>query len=110
MHMHVGTTHEETLAGCIPFNDVELEEAIKKYGFHYRTLLGRFQHLSQWTRLDIQTATQRLAQYQNAPGQLHFDALVQIAKYLRVHPDLPLAMLSTTHYVSNTFTYWTRCR
>ena len=40
--------------------------------------------------MDIQTATQRLAQYQNAPGKLHFDGLVQIAKYLRTHPDLPL--------------------
>ncbi len=70
---------------------MELEAAIKKYGCK-----GQFQHLSQWTWLDIQTATQRLAQYQNAPGQLHFDALVQIAKYLWVHPDLPCSTKITT--------------
>ncbi len=85
--MQAGTAHKEALAACIPYNEVELEDAVKHYGFSYRT---QFQHLSQWTRLDIQTATQRLAQYQNAPGKLHFDGLVQIAKYLCRHPDLPL--------------------
>lgn len=50
-----------------------------------------FQHLCQWTRVDIQPATQRLAQYQNAPGELHFHSLLHLAKYLRSHPDLPLA-------------------
>ena len=65
--------------------------AIKSYGFEYRTLLGEFQHLCQWTRLDIQTAVQRLAQYQNAPGMLHFSGLLQTAKYLRRYPDIPLA-------------------
>ncbi len=43
--------------------------------------------------MDIQTATQRLAQYQNAPRALHFEGLLQIAKYLRFHPDLPLVFL-----------------
>ncbi len=32
-----------------------------------------------WTRLDIQTATQRLAQHQNAPGSLYFEGLLQIS-------------------------------
>ena len=67
-----------------------MKTAIKTYGFEYRTLLGQLQHLCQWTRLDIQTAVQRLAQYQNAPGMLHFEGLLQIAKYLRRYPDLPL--------------------
>ena len=53
--------------------------------------MGQFPHLCQWTRLDIQTAVQRLAQYQNAPGSLHFDAKLKIAKYLRQYPDIPLA-------------------
>ena len=86
-----GTKHEEDLASCTPFNSVELDAAIMKYGFKYRTLLGMFQHLCQWTRVDIQPATQRLAQYQNAPGELHFHSLLHLAKYLRSHPDLPLA-------------------
>jgi len=87
-----GVQHEEALlASCTPYSPSELHKAIQLYGFEYRTLLGQFQHLCQWTRLDIQTAVQRLAQYQNAPGSLHFDALLQIAKYLRQYPDIPLA-------------------
>jgi len=86
-----GVQHEEALASCIPYSPSELHKAIQLYGFEYRTLLGQFQHPCQWTRLDIQTAVQRLAQYQNAPGSLHFDALLQIAKYLHQYPDIPLA-------------------
>ncbi len=71
--MLIGTSHAEALAGCIPFDKIEMEDAIKRYGFHYRILLGQLQHLSRWTQLDLQTATQCLAQYQNAPGKLHFD-------------------------------------
>ena len=71
-----GIQHEEALATCVPYSDVEMKLAIKSYGFEYRTLLGEFQHLCQWTRLDIQTAVQRLAQYQNAPGMLHFAGLL----------------------------------
>ena len=70
---------------------MEMKLAIKSYDFEYRTLLGQFQHLCQWTRLDIQNAVQRVAQYQNAPGMLHFAGLLQIAKYLRRYPDIPLA-------------------
>ena len=86
-----GVQHEEALASCIPYSPSELHKAIQLYGFEYRTLLGQFQHLCQWTRLDIQTSVQRLAQYQNAPGSLHFDALLQIAKHLRQYLDIPLA-------------------
>jgi Reverse transcriptase (RNA-dependent DNA polymerase) len=88
--MITGIQHEELLAGCVPYDDPELKTAVSRFGFTYRTLLGKLQHLCQWTRLDIQTAVQRLAQYQNAPGELHFIALLQIVKYLRAYPDLPL--------------------
>ena len=67
-----------------------MKTAIKAYGFEYRTLLGQLQHLCQWTRLDIQTAVQHLAQYQNSFGMLHFEGLLQISKYLYRYPDLPL--------------------
>ena len=82
-----------TLAIWIPYSPSELHNEIQLCGFEYRTLLGQFQHLCQWTRLDIQTAVQRLvAQYQNAPGSLHFDALLKIAKSLPCqYPDIPLA-------------------
>ena len=46
--------------------------------------------------MDIQTATQQLAQYQNAPGQLYFDGLLHIAKYLRIHPYLPKCYAKNT--------------
>ena len=86
--MIAGIQHEEALASCVPYSDMEMKLAIKSYGFEYRTLLSQFQHLCQWTCLDIQTAVQRLAQYQNAPGMLHFSGLLQTAKYLRRYPDI----------------------
>ena len=86
--MLAGIQHKVAFASCIPYSSLEMKSAIKAYGFEYRTLLGQFQHLCQWTRLDIQTAVQRLAKNQNAPGMLHFEGLLQIAIYLRRYPDL----------------------
>ena len=81
------------LATCIPYDSEGLKHAMMaKHGFADRTLLRQLKHLCQcWTRLDIQTAVQRLAQYQNnAPGELHFLVRLHVVKYLRYHPDLPL--------------------
>jgi hypothetical protein len=48
-------------------------------------------HLALWTRLDIFTTCVVLAQYQNDPSHIHFEAVKQMVGYLRLHPDLPLA-------------------
>jgi hypothetical protein len=56
----------------------------------YRHILGGCMHCALWTRLDILTACLVLAQYQSAPGSLHFRALKHLVGYLRLHPDLPL--------------------
>ena len=45
--MLAGTNHKEALAGCIPYDEAELAEAVTSYGLIYWTLLGQFQHLSQ---------------------------------------------------------------
>ena len=63
-----GIQHEEALASFVPYSDMEMKLVFKSYGFEYRTLLGQFQHLWQWMHLDIQTAVQRLAQYQKLLG------------------------------------------
>ena len=53
-------------------------------------------HIALWTRLDILTACLILAQYQAAPGALHFKALKHLCGYLRLHPDLPLTFNRST--------------
>ena len=78
--MIAGIQHDKALASCFPYSDVEMKLAIKSYGFEYRTLLVQFRNLFQRKQLDIQTVVQRLAQYQNAPGIIHFAGLLQIAK------------------------------
>jgi hypothetical protein len=53
-------------------------------------------HCALWTRLDILTACLTLAQYQAAPGELHFCALKHVVDYLRLHPDIPLTFNRAT--------------
>jgi hypothetical protein len=47
-------------------------------------------HLALWTRLDIFPTCVILAQYQNFPSHIHFEAVKQLVGYLRLHPNIPL--------------------
>jgi hypothetical protein len=87
-----GTKHANELAACPPFSAAELKNAQtgETFGFGFRHVLGACMHCALWTRLDILTACLVLAQYQAAPGLLHFRALKHLAGYLRLHPDLPM--------------------
>jgi hypothetical protein len=78
-----GTAFEARLAGETPASPKELATLEHKFGFKFRTLLGKFMQLSSWTRVDLVTATTRVSQYQSAPGPAHFEALHCMALYLR---------------------------
>ena len=89
-----GTEHANELAACTPYSSSELHTAQtgKTYGFVFRHVLGGCMHCALWTRLDILTACLVLAQYQSAPGTLHFRALKHLVGYIRLHPDIPLTV------------------
>ena len=82
-----GSAYEAKLAGEIPASPSELRSLEHRYGYKYRTILGKFSQLSSWTRLDITTGTTRLSQYQSSPGPLHFDGLQKQCLFLLAHPD-----------------------
>jgi hypothetical protein len=82
-----GSTYEAQLAGETPYTASELLLAERRNGFKFRTLLGKFMQLTNWTRLDLLTATARVAQYQSAPGPIHFEALHRMVLFLRCHID-----------------------
>jgi hypothetical protein len=90
--------HANELAVCPPFSAAELKQAQtgETFGFGFRHVLGACMHCALWTRLDILTACLVLAQYQAAPGLLHFRALKHLVGYLRLHPDLPMTFNRAT--------------
>jgi hypothetical protein len=93
-----GTEHANELAACPPFSPAELKTAQtgETFGFGFRHVLGACMHCALWNRLDILTACLVLAQYQAAPGLLHFRALKHLVGYLGLHPDLPMTFNRAT--------------
>jgi hypothetical protein len=69
-----GTEHTNEWAACPLFLTDELKTAQtgETFGFGFRHVLGVCMHCALWTCLDILTACLVLAQYQAAPGLLHF--------------------------------------
>jgi hypothetical protein len=82
--MIAGTNHSNELAACNAYSPKELQEVQTRetFGFNFRHVLGGCMHCALWTRLDILTACLTLAQYQAAPGELHFRALKHLVGYL----------------------------
>jgi hypothetical protein len=64
------------------YSATELQEAQTgdTLGFNFRHVLGGCMNCTLWTRLDILTACLTLAQYQAAPGELHFCALKHLVR------------------------------
>jgi hypothetical protein len=82
-----GSAYEARLAGETPASPAELKALEQKFGFKFRTILGKFMQLTSWTRLDLVTATIRMSQYQSSPGPAHFEGLHKMLLYLLAHPD-----------------------
>ncbi|MEY2931251.1 MAG: hypothetical protein RL033_2000 [Pseudomonadota bacterium] len=48
----------------------------------YQSVIGSLQHLAQCTRPDIALAVNALSSYNHAPTQAHYDALVDVVRYV----------------------------
>lgn len=85
-----GSKYQLELITETPFNPSERAEYEKSLGWKYRSILGIWMFIAQRTRWDILPGVIFLSQFQNAPGQAHFDGVKHMAKFLRCHPDIPL--------------------
>ena len=98
-----GSKYQLELITETPFNPSERVAYEKSLGWKYRSILGIWMFLAQRTRWDILPGVIFLSQFQNAPGQAHFDGVKHMAKFLRCHPDIPLVFKrnKTPHEVSS---------
>jgi hypothetical protein len=80
---------EKALSEALPAEPDELLQLEKQYNGPYRTTLGQFQHLKEWTRPELSYATTRLGSFNVAPTEPAFQGLKRIARYLATHPDKP---------------------
>ena len=85
-----GSKYELELIMATPFSSSERIEYEKSLGWKYRSILGIWMFMAQRTRWDILPGVLFLSQFQNSPGQAHFDGVKHTAKFLRCHPDVPL--------------------
>eukprot|EP00978_Attheya_sp_CCMP212_P001980 scaffold4085_cov33-Attheya_sp.AAC.1 len=80
---------ERDLAEALPSNDAELADLSKQYCGNYRTHMGMFGHIKEWTRPDLGYALTRLGSFSEAPMDVSFQALKRIARYLATHLHTP---------------------
>jgi hypothetical protein len=66
------------------------QEAHRESGNNYRSLVGALNYLSVTTRPDITFAVSSLSQYLNEPGSVHWDAGIQVLRYLKGTKDIGL--------------------
>eukprot|EP00978_Attheya_sp_CCMP212_P037019 scaffold171834_cov33-Attheya_sp.AAC.1 len=52
--------YEPIISEALPAEPAELIDLERQYGGPYRTSLGKFQHVKEWTRPDLSYATSRL--------------------------------------------------
>ena len=55
----------------------------KKRTKNFQHIVGVLQYLTTWTRQDIGFATHELSKHQSNPGDVHLDATVPVARYLK---------------------------
>jgi len=80
--------YEQIISEALPAESAELIDLERLYGGPYRTSLGKFQHVKEWTRPDLSYATSRLSSFNVAPTEPAFQGLKRIARYrLASHPD-----------------------
>lgn len=64
-------------------------------GHNYRSLVGALNYLSVTTRPDITFAVSSLSQYLNEPGIKHWEAGIQVLRYLKGTKDIGLKLSRT---------------
>ncbi|KAI7938193.1 hypothetical protein MJO28_015113 [Puccinia striiformis f. sp. tritici] len=58
------------------------QEALKKLGFNYRSIVGSLNYLSILTRPDVSYAVSALSQFLESPGLSHYNAAIQVFRYI----------------------------
>ena len=96
------TEFESRLFLATPFSLPEKIKYEASLGWAYRTILGIWIFVAHRSRIDILTAVTLLSQFQNAPGKVHYNAMMQVGKWLRCHPDIPLTFKRNTQKCSDT--------
>ena len=75
----------------------------------YQSAIGSLQHLAQCTRPDIALAVNALSSYNHAPTRAHYDALVEIVRYVGStaergitygHTDVPLEIWCDANFAA----------
>lgn len=76
----------------------------------YRHLIGRLLYLN-FTRTDIAYSVQQLSQYVNKPYITHWNAAIQVAKYLKGTPSRGIFFPSNNDLTIQAFSYsdWGSC-
>eukprot|EP00978_Attheya_sp_CCMP212_P024647 scaffold77789_cov56-Attheya_sp.AAC.1 len=80
---------EKALSETLPAEPDELIQLEKQYGGPYRTTLGQFQHVKEWTRPELSYAITRLGSFNIAPSEPAFQGLKRIARFLATHTEKP---------------------
>ncbi|KAI7952262.1 hypothetical protein MJO29_007893 [Puccinia striiformis f. sp. tritici] len=58
------------------------QEALKKLGYNYRSIVGSLNYLALLTRPDISYAVSALSQFLESPGLSHYNSAIQVFRYI----------------------------
>ncbi|KAI7951918.1 hypothetical protein MJO28_007602 [Puccinia striiformis f. sp. tritici] len=87
--------------------------ALLESGKNYRSLVGALNYLSVTTRPDITFAVSTLSQHLNRPGTLHWEAGIQVFRYLKGTRDIGLKFNKTQRGLNSLVGYadadWASC-
>jgi hypothetical protein len=88
-HLHPASTPMKPLGQLVKATNEEKLSHINS-GNNYRALIGALNYLSVTTRPDITFAVSSLLQFLNEPGSAHWDAGIQVLRYLKGSKDIGL--------------------
>ncbi|PLW15082.1 hypothetical protein PCASD_21521 [Puccinia coronata f. sp. avenae] len=90
-HLHSASTPMKPKGHLIAATKAEQMEHLES-GNNYCSLVGALNYLSSTTRPDITFAVSSLSQYLNAPGLNHWEAGIQVLRYLKGTIDVGLRL------------------
>ena len=70
-------------------SDEQVESLTREYNIHYRACIGSLIYLLS-TRVDLSFAVHKLAKFSANPGNVHFEILVHLLRYIRDNKTLGL--------------------
>ncbi|PLW26727.1 hypothetical protein PCASD_20149 [Puccinia coronata f. sp. avenae] len=90
-HLHPASTPMKPEGQLVKATNEEKLSHINS-GNNYRALIGALNYLSVTTRPDITFAVSSLSQFLNEPGSAHWDAGIQVLRYLKGSKDIGLKL------------------